>query len=68
MKLGDMIKIKETGQIGLILEKVRHCVPDGNPNGDFYVEYWYKVACDDMITVIPQYRFHTYAEVINENR
>ena len=66
MKVGDMVKIKESGQIGLILEKVMHRVPDGNPNGDFYIEFWYKIACDDEITMIPKYRFHTYAEVINE--
>ena len=68
MKIGDMIKMKRTGKIGLILEKVRHCVPDGNPNGDFCIEYKYKVACDDKIVMIPAAKFHVHAEVIRENR
>ena len=28
MKIGDMIKLKQTGEVGLIVEKIRKCVPD----------------------------------------
>ena len=68
MKIGDMIKMKRTGEVGLIVEKIRKCVPDGNPNGDFCIEYKFKVACGDKIVIVPQHGFHAYAEVVRESR
>ena len=68
MKIGDMIRIKLTGKVGLIVEKIRKCVPDGNPSGDFNIEYHYRVSCNDGFVVIPQRNFFRVAEVISESR
>ena len=65
MKVGDVVKFKKTGNIGLVLEKIRRCVPDGNPNGDFTVEYRYKVSFGDEIINIPQSNYSRFLEVVN---
>ena len=65
MKVGDVVKFKATGQVGLVLERLRRCVPDGNPNGDFTIEYRYKVSFGDEIVHIPQSNFCRYVEVVN---
>ena len=64
MKIGDMIKLKQTGEVGLIVEKIRKCVPDGNPNGDFNVEEYFRVAINDKFVVLPRAGFFRRAEVI----
>ena len=66
MKVGDMVKLKKSGNIGLVVDKVRRCVPDGNPNGDFNIMYSYRVACDDKFIMIRQQDFFKVAEVVNE--
>ena len=64
MKIGDMVKMKRSGEIGLVLQKVRRCVPDGNPNGDFNIECRYKIAVGDEVFVVPQRNFFHFAEVV----
>ena len=64
MKIGDMIKLKQTGEVGLIVEKIRRCVPDGNPNGDFNIEHHYRIAIGDRFVMIPQAGFFRRAEVV----
>jgi len=64
MKVGDAVRFRKTGKVGLIVEKLRRCVPDGNPNGDFTVEYRYKIACGEDIINIPQTRFYSVLEVV----
>ena len=53
MRVGDMVKFKRTGEVGLIIEKIRKCVPDGNPNGDFNIEYHWRISCNDKIISVP---------------
>ena len=64
MKIGDMIKLKRTGEVGLIVEKIRKCVPDGNPNGDFNIEHHYRIAIGDRFVMIPQAGWTRVAEVM----
>ena len=68
MKVGDMVKLKRSGRVGVVLQKVRRCVPDDNPNGDFNIEYTYRIACGNDIVAVPQRSFHMAVEVINESR
>ena len=64
VKIGNAVKFRKTGKVGLIVEKTRHCVPDGNPNGDFTIEYRYKIACGEDIVNIPQSGFWSAVEVV----
>tara|TARA_B100000085_G_C18167151_1_gene359989 strand:+ start:40 stop:237 length:198 start_codon:yes stop_codon:yes gene_type:complete len=64
MKIGDMIKLKRTGEVGLIVEKIRRCVPDGNPNGDFNIEEHYRVSIGDRFVMIPRAGWTRVAEVV----
>ena len=66
MKIGDMIKLKRTGEVGLIVEKMRKCVPDGNPNGDFNIEHSYRVAIGDRFVVIPHAGWSRLAERVRD--
>ena len=66
MKVGDAVKIRRNGEIGLIIQRTRRCVPDGNPNGDFNIEYSYKVACGEKIVTIPQRDAYAMMKVIND--
>tara|TARA_Y100001970_G_scaffold260131_1_gene341876 strand:+ start:289 stop:495 length:207 start_codon:yes stop_codon:yes gene_type:complete len=68
MKAGDMVKLKKSGDVGIVLQKTRRCVPDGNPNGDFNIEYTYRIACGEDIFVVPHRNFHLVVEVISESR
>ena len=68
MKAGDMVRLKKTGRVGIVLQRVTRYVPDGNPNGDFNVEYNYRIACGNDIVVVPHRNFHLAVEVINESR
>lgn len=43
MKVGDTVRVRHTGQIGLVVEKRRMAFPDGNPNGDFVTRYRYQL-------------------------
>ena len=65
MRVGDAVEIKRDGSVGLIVDKIRKCVPDGNPNGDFTIEYSYKVACGEKIMIIPQRSSYRMMRVIN---
>jgi len=64
MKIGDMIKLKRTGEVGLIVETIRRCVPDGNPNGDFNIEYHYRIAIGDRFVTIPRAGWSRIAEMV----
>jgi len=43
VKVGDAVRLKRTNEVGVVVEKYRRSVPDGNPNGDFTFEYRWKV-------------------------
>ena len=64
MKVGDAVRFKKTGRIGLVVDCFRRCIPDGNPNGDFNIEYRYKIACGEDIVNIPRSNFYNVLEVI----
>ncbi len=64
MKTGDMVKLKKSGRVGIVLQKIRRCVPDGNPNGEFNIEYTKRIACGDDIVVVPHRNFHLSVERI----
>ena len=65
MKIGDAVKLRTSGQVGLVIDISRRAVPDGNPNGDFTFEYRYKVLFGEEAMVI---RNRSSLEVINANR
>ena len=65
MKIGDVVKLRWDGRIGLVTERFRRAESDGNPNGDFTVYYVHRVVFDDGTMMI---RDHTAVEVINESR
>ncbi len=64
MKVGDAVRFKKTGKVGLVVDCFRRCIPDGNPNGDFNIEYRYKIVCDEDIINVPQVGFYNVLEVI----
>ena len=68
MKVGDMVKLKRSGRIGIVLKKIRRCVPDGNPNGDFNIEYTYRIACDNDIIAVSERNFYMAGEILSESR
>ena len=43
MKVGDVVKERCSGRVGLVIEKHSRAEADGNPNGDFTISYQYKV-------------------------
>jgi len=65
MKIGDVVKERCSGQVGLVVEKYRRAEPDGNPNGDFTISYRYKVLFGTEAVFIRNVRS---VEVISENR
>lgn len=65
MKVGDVIKERCSGQVGLVIEKYRRVEQDGNPNGDFTVSYKYKVLFGTETVFVRNARS---VEVINESR
>ncbi len=65
MKVGDCVKLKVNGKIGLVTERIRRTEPDGNPNGDFVIYYVHRVQFDDRSMIIKK---HSSVDVINENR
>mgnify|MGYP001326732658 CR=1 FL=1 len=65
MKVGDVVKYRCSGQIGLVIEKNRRVLSDGNPNGDFMVYYRYKVLFDSETIMIQN---PGDVEIINESR
>ena len=65
MKVGDVVKERCSGQVGLVIEKYRRAEADGNPNGDFTISYQYKVMFDTEIVFIRNARS---IEVVNESR
>lgn len=65
MKVGDVVKERCSGQIGLVVEKYRRAETDGNPNGDFTFSYRYKVLFDTEVRIVRNLRS---MEVINESR
>jgi len=65
MKIGDVVKERCSGQVGLVIEKYRRTEADGNPNGDFTISYRYKVLFGTETVMIRNTRS---VEVINESR
>jgi hypothetical protein len=43
MNVGDAVRLKSTGEVGIVVKKHRRSVHDGNPNGDFTFEYRWSV-------------------------
>jgi hypothetical protein len=68
VKVGDLVKLKRSGRIGIVLQKIRRCVPDGNPNGDFNIEYTYRITCGNDIVAVPAHNFYMVVEVLSESR
>jgi len=65
LKVGDVVKERCSGQVGLVIEKYRRTEPDGNPNGDFTISYQYKVLFGTETMFVRNTRS---LEVINESR
>ena len=65
LNVGDAVKERCSGRVGLVVEKYRRTEPDGNPNGDFTVNYRYKVLFGTEIVFVRNARS---VEVINESR
>ena len=63
MKVGDVVRERCSGQVGLVVEKYRRAETDGNPNGDFTFVYRYKVLFGTEMRMV---RNRTSVEVINE--
>ena len=63
MKIGDVVKLRSDGRVGLVTERFRRTVPDGNPNGDYTVYYVHRVVFDSETMMI---RNAGSVEVINE--
>lgn len=65
LKVGDAVKERCSGRVGLVIEKYRRAEPDGNPNGDFTISYRYKVLFDTETVFVRNARS---VEIINESR
>jgi hypothetical protein len=65
MKVGDVVKLRSNGNIGLAVGRLRRTELDGNPNGDFTVYYRYKVLFGEESMII---RKPGLVEVVNESR
>ncbi len=65
MKVGDVIKLRSNGKVGLVIAKYRRAEPDGNPNGDFTISYRYKALFGTETMIIHN---RSSVEVISENR
>ena len=65
MKVGDCVKLKVNGMIGLVTDRIRRTEADGNPNGDFIIYYVHRVQFDDRSLIIEK---HSSVEVVNESR
>ncbi len=63
MKVGDIVKLRSSGKVGLVVGRSRQTRPDGNPNGDFMIYYQHIVLFDDETIMIQN---PGTAEVINE--
>ena len=65
MKVGDVVKERCSGQIGLVVGRYRHAEPDGNPDGDFMIHYHYRVLFGSEAVMVRNTRS---LEMINESR
>ncbi len=65
MRVGDIVKLRSNDNIGLVVEKYRRTEQDGNPNGDFYVYYHYRVLFGSSSVMI---RNGDSLKVVNEAR
>ncbi len=65
MKVGDMVKLRSNGKIGLVVDRFRRSEPDGNPNGDFMISYRYRVLFGEKTMMI---RNAGSVEVVSEYR
>ena len=65
MKVGNIVRERCSGRVGLVIEKYRRAEADGNPNGDFTISYQYKVLFGTETAMVRNTRA---LEVINESR
>ena len=65
MKVGDVVKLRSNGKIGLVIDRFTRSEPDGNPNGDFMVCYRYRVLFGEETMIIQN---GVSVEVISESR
>ena len=65
MRVGDIVKERCSGQVGMVIQQIQKRELDGNPNGDFTISYQYKVMFGTEIVVIRNARS---VDVINESR
>ena len=65
MKVGDVVRLKVDGRVGLVIDRIRRAVPDGNPNGDFMIDYWHRVLFGEETMVVKE---RWALEVISEYR
>ena len=65
MKVGDAVKERCSGRVGIVIEKYRHAEPDGNPNGDFNISYRYKMLFGTETLMV---RNTSSFEIVNESR
>jgi hypothetical protein len=63
VKVGDLVKHKGFGKVGLVVDRFRRSIPDGNPNGDFIIYY---VHCVLFNTGTMMIRNAGSVEVISE--
>jgi hypothetical protein len=65
VKVGNIVRERCSGRVGLVIEKYRRAEADGNPNGDFTISYQYKVLFGTETAMVRNTRA---LEVINESR
>ena len=65
MKVGDIVKLRSDGRVGLVVDKFSRAEPDGNPNGDFTISYRWRVLFGDQTAMI---RNAGSGVVVNERR
>ncbi len=63
MKVGDVVKLRSNGKIGLVVDRYKRSVSDGNPNGDFMIYYRYRVLFGEEEMMIQN---RGSVEVVNE--
>jgi len=65
MKVGDVVKERCSGQVGLVIERHSRAELEGSPNSDFTVSYQYKVLFGTETVFVRNTRS---VEVISEAR
>jgi hypothetical protein len=65
MQVGDAVRLRADGRVGLVIARLSRPEPDGNPNGDFTISYRYRVLFGEKTMMIRNARS---VEIINESR